>query len=125
MKILKCEGFVLEKTLPNTSEDFFNQSMVTYVENGLEKSFVVTYVRTFEDRMHEYTSFTGDPVFEQQGKQCTLKDIVALAVLFKDEEMKKRRRLYINDYDVFTSYLQGSDFIALMEAYFNQEPSVS
>ncbi len=119
MKILKSEGFVLEKTLPNTSEDFFNQSKVTYIENGSEQSLVVTYVRTFEDSMQEFTPFAADPIFEQQGKQCMLKDIVALAILLKDEKMKNQQRLYISDYEVFRSYLQGSDFIALMEAYFN------
>ena len=32
-------GYELEKEKPNTSEDFFNRSEVTYILNGKEKTF--------------------------------------------------------------------------------------
>lgn len=40
MIIIGYAGYELEKAKPNTSEDFFNRSEVTYILNNKERTFL-------------------------------------------------------------------------------------
>ncbi|OZM57149.1 hypothetical protein CIB95_06680 [Lottiidibacillus patelloidae] len=101
MIIKKISGYELEKELPNTSEDFFNRSLVTYERDGEEETFHLLYVRFFEENMKETTPFEKNPLFTIGEREYLLADIVALVALLKDEETKNRKRIYINEENEF------------------------
>ncbi|MGX5554827.1 hypothetical protein [Bacillus cereus] len=97
-------GYELEKEKPNTSEDFFNRSEVTYILNGQEKTFSVLYVRYFEEVLEEITPFEGNPVYKVEEQNIYLRDIVAICCLMKDKELRAQKRLYLNNMEEFQQY---------------------
>lgn len=106
MIIKDCNGYELEKEKPNTSEDYFNRSEVTYIEDGVEKHLHVLYVRYYEENFNQYTPFHENPVFNQNGTEIFIKDLVALICLLKNPGLRHRKRVYINTEREFTSYFQ-------------------
>ncbi len=117
MRIKNAEGIELEKEKPNTSEDFFNRSTVTYIDNNKEKQFHVLYVRYFDEKINEYTPFESDPIFAIGEKEITLKDTVALICLLKNGGYKDKKRLYINDINEFGKVFERVDFQVLREIF--------
>lgn len=113
MIIKKCIGYELKKEKPNTSEDFFNRSEVTYVLDGQEKTLHVLYVRYFDELINEFTPFEEDPIFKVANREVYVKDIVALVCLLKNPDLKERKRIYINTQKEFVSYVQGVNFSEL------------
>jgi hypothetical protein len=97
MIIKEISGYELEKELPNTSEDFFNRSLVKFERDGEEETFHLLYVRFFEENMNETTPFEQNPIFTIGDREFLLADIVALVAFLKDEETKNRKRIYINE----------------------------
>ncbi|WP_163093177.1 hypothetical protein [Bacillus cereus] len=97
-------GYELEKEKPNTSEDFFNRSEVTYILNGQEKTFSVLYVRYFEEVLQEITPFEGNPVYKVEEQNIYLRDIVAICCFMKDKELRAQKRLYLNNMEEFQQY---------------------
>lgn len=110
MIIKQCRGYELEKSKKNTSEDFFNRSEVTFVDQGEERTFHVLYLRYFDEQMDKFTPFEQDPIFEAANREVNFKDIVAIACLLKNPEFKKRKRVYINTEKEFSALFQGLDF---------------
>ncbi|MDQ0157219.1 hypothetical protein [Robertmurraya andreesenii] len=109
--ILKaCKGYELEKALPNTSEDFFNRSEVTFTEGGSEKTLHVLYVRYFEQLKGNFSPFHEDPVFQFGSKEVFFRDIVALAALVKNPELRNRKRIYVSTEKEFASIFQDLDY---------------
>ncbi|MDN3016651.1 hypothetical protein PH210_10645 [Paenibacillus sp. BSR1-1] len=117
MLIKECKGFELEKEKSNTSEDFFNRSEVTFIENGEERTLHVLYVRYFDECLQEFTPYTTDPIMSGQGLEVTFKDIVALVCLLKNPGLRGRKRLYLNSKYEFASYFQDIDFKKLPEVF--------
>ncbi|WHY75930.1 hypothetical protein QNH20_17610 [Neobacillus sp. WH10] len=115
MLIKECKGFELEKEKSNTSEDFFNRSEVTFVEDGEEKTLHVLYVRYFDQIFSEFTPYQQDPVIVQEGIEVNFKDIVALVCLLKNPGLRSRKRLYINSKQDFAAYFQDINFNKLPE----------
>ena len=115
MLIKECKGFELEKEKSNTSEDFFNRSEVTFVEDGEEKTLHVLYVRYFDQIISEFTPYQQDPIIVQEGIEVDFKDIVALVCLLKNPGLRSRKRLYINSKQDFASYFQDINFNKLPE----------
>ncbi|AST92301.1 MULTISPECIES: hypothetical protein [Sutcliffiella] len=117
MIIKECRGFELEKAKPNTSEDFFNQSEITFIENGTEKKFNVLYVRYFEESFSQILSlgYENNPLFKVGDREVELKDIVALTCLIKNPSFKERKRLYINTKEDFASYFEQVNVQKLKE----------
>lgn len=109
MKIKEIKGYELEKSKKNTSEDFFNQSEVTYEIDGEEKTLKVLYLRYFDEIKGELTPFKEDPLFEVGAKPIHFKDIVALCFLVKNPELTKRKRVYVNSKEEFASYFKDVD----------------
>jgi hypothetical protein len=109
MIIKACKGYELEKEKPNTSEDYFNRSEVTYVEDGVEKNLHVLYVRYYEENFNQFTPFEQNPVFNQNGNEIFIKDLVALICLLKNPGLRHRKRVYINTVRDFTTYFQEID----------------
>ncbi|MGH0429981.1 hypothetical protein EKA14_13275 [Bacillus mycoides] len=97
MIIIGYAGYELEKAKPNTSEDFFNRSEVTYILNNQEKTFSVLYVRYFEEILQEITPFEGNPVYKVEEQDVYLRDIVAIACLVNNKELRAQKRLYLNE----------------------------
>lgn len=117
MLIKECKGYELEKEKSNTSEDFFNRSEITFMEDGTEKTLHVLYVRYFDSIFQEFTPFKQDPIFAQDGLEVSFKDIVALVCLLKNPGLRGRKRLYINSKQEFASYFQGINFEKLPEIF--------
>jgi hypothetical protein len=115
--IKECKGFELEKEKSNTSEDFFNRSIVTFNEDGEEKTLHVLYVRYFDEFFQEFTPYKQDPVFVQENNEVAFKDIVALVCLLKNPGLRDRKRLYINSKQDFASYFQDINYNKLPEIF--------
>lgn len=121
MLIKQCIGYELEKEQSNTSEDFFNRSEVTFVADGEEKTLHVLYVRYFDEFLSELTPYSQNPVFVQDGREVTFKDIVGLVCLLKNPGLRNRKRLYINSKQEFAGYFQDIDFNKLPEIFLTLE----
>ncbi|QHE52572.1 hypothetical protein [Pontibacillus sp. HMF3514] len=101
MQLLQCKGEELEKEKKNSPEDFFNESIVKYLDKGNEHELRVLYVRYFEEDLSTFTPFDGNPVMSFGDQTFDLKDIVALVALIKKPGFKHRKRVYINQQDEF------------------------
>ncbi|AVP44340.1 MULTISPECIES: hypothetical protein [Bacillus cereus group] len=108
-------GYELEKTKPNTSEDFFNRSEVTYILNDKEKTFSVLYVRHFEEVLQEITPFEGNPVYKVEEQNIYLRDIVAICCLVKNRELRAQKRLYLNNMEEFQQYFDEGTVLKVQE----------
>lgn len=115
MIIIGYAGYELEKAKPNTSEDFFNRSEVTYILNNQEKTFSVLYVRYFEEILQEITPFEGNPVHKVEEQDVYLRDIVAIACLLKDKELRAQKRLYLNEVTDFQRYFDEGTVVKVQE----------
>src|SRR5574342_326717 len=115
MLIKQCVGYELEKEKSNTSEDFFNRSEVTFVENGKEKTLHVLYVRYFDELIGSITPFEADPAFTAGSRKVFLRDLVVLAALLKNPGYRHRKRVYINVQREFADIFNGLDFKKLLE----------
>ncbi|HGH7179321.1 hypothetical protein DXB51_08290 [Bacillus cereus] len=115
MIIIGYAGYELEKAKPNTSEDFFNRSEVTYILNGKEKTFSVLYLRYFEEVLQEITPFEGNPVCKVEEQDIYLRDIVAISCIVKDKELRAQKRLYLNTIEEFKQYFNGETVVKVQE----------
>ncbi|PEK89609.1 hypothetical protein COF75_19110 [Bacillus toyonensis] len=115
MIIIGYAGHELEKAKPNTSEDFFNRSEVTYILNDKEKIFSVLYVRYFEEVIQEITPFEGNPVCKVEEQDIYLRDIVAICCLVKDKELRAQKRLYLNNIEEFQQYFDERTVLKVQE----------
>ena len=113
--IKDCIGYELEKEKSNTSEDFFNRSELTFVEDGEERTLHVLYVRYFEEIMHEFTPYQQNPILVQGELEVSFKDIVALVCLLKNPGLRNRKRIYINSKRDFALYFQDIDYEKLAD----------
>lgn len=102
--IKHAEGVELEKEKPNTSEDFFNRSIVTYEDGGNEKELQVLYVRYFDEQAHEFSFFQENEGIEVGNRTISFKDIVALVCLLQNPSLKEKKRIYINNIKDFQKY---------------------
>ncbi|OEH93535.1 hypothetical protein [Bacillus solimangrovi] len=107
MLLKSCEGLELEKAQPNTSEDFFNRSSITFIENGKEKTLHVLYIRYFDEIFTDHTPYESDPVFSVNDRDVTFKDVVALVCLIKKPDFRNRKRIYINTEQELFSFFEG------------------
>lgn len=110
MKIKECKGYELEKALPNTSEDYFNRSEVTFVDGGKERTLHVLYVRYFEQLKGDFTPYEEDPIFQVGARDVYFRDIIALACLLKNPENRERKRVYISNEKEFARIFQDFNF---------------
>ncbi len=117
MLIKYCSGYELEKEKSNTSEDFFNRSEVTYLIDGNEKTLHVLYLRYFDEKVSSFTPFQQDPLFKAGTRDIYFKDIIAIACLLKNPELRNRKRVYINSEKEFASILQGINFNKIEEVF--------
>ncbi|PQZ59616.1 MULTISPECIES: hypothetical protein [Bacillus] len=115
MIIIGYAGYELEKAQPNTSEDFFNRSEVTYILNNQEKTFSVLYVRYFEEILQEITPFEGNPVYKVEEQDVYLRDIVAIACLVNNKELRAQKRLYLNEVTDFQRYFDEGTVVKVQE----------
>ncbi|HHT7187908.1 TPA: hypothetical protein ACTZ5N_001140 [Bacillus cereus] len=115
MIIIGYAGYELEKAKPNTSEDFFNRSEVTYILNDKEKTFSVLYVRYFEGIVQEITNLKGNPVYKVEEQDIYLRDIVAICCLVKDKELLTQKRLYVNNIEEFQRYFDEETMVKVQE----------
>jgi hypothetical protein len=110
MIIKECKGYELEKEKPNTSEDYFNRSEITYEEDGVEKHLHVLYVRYYEENFKTLTPFEENPVYHLNGRDIFIRDMFALICLLKNPGLRHRKRIYINTEKEFQFYFQEIDF---------------
>jgi hypothetical protein len=117
LQIIECKGYELEKEKPNTPQDFFNRSEITYLEDGIEKCLHVLYVRYFDQVFQEFTPYHQDPIFGVGESSVNFRDIVALVCLMKDPKLKSQKRIYLNSKHEFASYFEGINFNKLPEVF--------
>jgi hypothetical protein len=117
MLIKQCVGYELEKEKSNTSEDFFNRSEVTFVENGKEKTLHVLYVRFFDELIVSITPYEADPVFKAGSREVYMRDLVAIAALLKNPGYRHRKRVYINVQKEFADIFNGLEFSKLPDIF--------
>lgn len=115
--VKECTGYELQKEKSNTSEDFFNRSEVTFIEEGKEHTLYVLYVRYFEESFEQYVPYSSNPLFHVEGRDVYLKDIVALICLLNHPDNKRRKRIYMSDHSVFVDYLKQADFIEVEKVF--------
>lgn len=121
--IKECKGYELEKSKSNTSEDFFNKSLVLYEADGEEKKLEILYLRYFDEIKDQFTPFTGDPIFEAGERKVQFKDIVALAALIKHPEYKNRKSVYINSVEQISALLKDLPLEKIKEVFQSLESS--
>jgi hypothetical protein len=111
MKIFSSSGFEMEKKLPTTLEDLFNQSDVSYEHNKEKRNLNVTYVRYFDQYMKENGIYdceeTGIPFYH----------IAALLILIKNKGYVDVLRLYYNTTDKFLASFNQDDIPEAISMY--------
>ncbi|RHW41202.1 hypothetical protein D1B31_09730 [Neobacillus notoginsengisoli] len=117
MIIKKCTGYELEKEKSNTSEDFFNRSELTFIDEGVEKTLHVLYLRYFDENFSQFVPFEKDPLFQADGKDIYFKDIVALVCMIKNPGLRSRKRLYVHTQKEFAAFFNGIDFAKIPEIF--------
>ncbi|CAM3876684.1 hypothetical protein [Mesobacillus zeae] len=123
MVITQCKGYELEKEKSNTSEDFFNRSEVTIIENGQEKTVHILYIRYFDERFQEFTPYEKDPIFTAVSRDIAFKDIVALVCLLENPGYRHRKRVYINSEREFAAMFKKVNLSKLPEIFTALEES--
>lgn len=121
--IKECKGYELQKSKPNTSEDFFNKSIVLYETGGEEKKLEILYLRYFDEIKDQFTPFTEDPVFEAGGRDVYFKDIVALTCLLKNPEYRNRKSVYMNSFEQISSVFKDMPIEQMKEVVESIEKS--
>lgn len=117
MLIKQCHGYELEKEQSNTSEDFFNRSEITFVEEDKERTLHVLYVRYFDELISKFTPYEADPIFNVGERDVYIRDIVALACLLTNPGYRHRKRVYINNQEEYADLFNGLEFGKLHEIF--------
>ncbi|KPB03183.1 hypothetical protein [Bacillus sp. CHD6a] len=120
MRIINCRGYELVKAQPNTSEDFFNRSEVTFEDDGQKKTLHVLYIRYYDETFAEFIpamSGEADPIFDIGEKQITFKDLVAIVCLIKNPSFRQRKRIYINTKEELAGYFEGVNISKIREIF--------
>lgn len=112
MEVLSCIGYELEKEKPNSPEDFFNRSIVTYRQNGKLKEFQVIYLRYFEEVLFKQENLSS---VKELLTDYTIKDIFALICLLQNSRFQERKRLYINSESIFLNMFNNLPYNQLRE----------
>ena len=110
MKLKQCKGYELIKAQPNTFEDFFTQSEVTFYLDGEERTLHVLYVKFFEEQTREFVPYSVEPLFQAGDRDIYLRDIVALIYLLQHPQGKSRKRIFVNDQHEFSEYLKNANY---------------
>lgn len=111
MKIYHCSGRELEKSLPNSPEDLFNESEVVYDDEGHQKKFTVTYLRYFDQYVQE------NNIYDPSQTSVPFYHLVALLILLKNKGKIQASRLYINDTQLFLAAFDPEDIPRGLEIY--------
>ena len=117
MIIKECRGFELKKDSPASPEDSFNRSEITYVEDGMEKTLSVIYLRYFEEFKSEYLPYEDDPLFVANGREVYFRDIVAFVMRKYHPEGADRKRLYFNNQSDFEACFKQVDIRELQSVF--------
>lgn len=114
MEILSCIGYELEKEKPNSPEEFFNRSTVTYRQNGQLKEFQVIYIRYFEEVLFKQEEEDLSSVKELL-TDYPVKDVFALLCLLQNSRFLERKRVYINSESLFLTMFKNFPYIQIRE----------
>lgn len=117
MRICRLQGYELEKSQPNTFEDYFNRSEVTFREDEGEKTLYVLYLRHFEESLSSFTPYEQNPLFTVSGRDVYFRDIVAFACLLQNPSFRRRKRVYINEEAEFRRYFAHMEFAKLPDVF--------
>lgn len=108
--IKECKGYELVKEKATSPEEFFNRSEVTFLENGIEKTLHVLYVKFFEESFNQFVPYETEPLFTAGTREIYFKDLVALIFLLHHPDHKQRKRIYISSQVELTKYFKDVDF---------------
>lgn len=117
MRICRLQGYELEKSKPNTFEDYFNRSEVTFREDGNEKTLYVLYLRHFEESISSFTPYERNPIFTVSGRDVYFRDIIAFVCLLQNPDFRRRKRVYIHKEEEFRRYFAHMEFTKLPDVF--------
>ncbi|MGE6375226.1 hypothetical protein [Peribacillus muralis] len=117
MRIVACNGFELEKEKSNSPEEFFNRSIIQYIQDGEEKSLNVLYLRYFDEMVMHWTPYPANPIFQTPNREIYMVDIIALVCQLKDRSLVNRKRMYINSEKELAGYFENIDFQKLEKVF--------
>ncbi|QHS22627.1 hypothetical protein GWK91_06550 [Virgibacillus sp. MSP4-1] len=106
MEIKNFTGRQLEKSVPASPEDGFIRSQVIYHEDRFEQEFQLVYPEYFNRNFSTVTPFDKEPVISSGPYHYDFKEVAALALLITNPEYKQQKRLYVPDWDHFSSLFE-------------------
>jgi len=110
LKLIQCKGYELTKAQPNTPEDFFTRSEVTFCLDGEERTLHILYVKFFEEQTRELVPYSTEPLFQAGNRDIYLRDIVALIYLLQHPQGKSRKRIFVNNQLDFSEFLKNANY---------------
>jgi len=103
MRIASFYGIEMEKEMKTSFQDYFNESIVTYIKEGTEHTLSVVYLRYFEENITQFTNFQENPICIFKDREIFLCDIVGLVYLVKNYKKSNRKRIFISDGQEFST----------------------
>ncbi|MET3696168.1 hypothetical protein SAMN05877753_102299 [Bacillus oleivorans] len=97
MEILALSGVELEKAQPNSPEDGFSRSIVTYIDGDKEYTFQLLYVRYFEELIIKETPYSEQPLFFSGTTPCYIRDLAAWIYLMANPAAIGKKEVYLHD----------------------------
>lgn len=95
LEIVALSGNELEKALPNSPEDGFTRSEVTYIRDHQEHTFRLLYVRYFEELVLKEIPYSEQPLFYVDEAPCYLRDLAAFLYLMTNPQEIGKKEVYI------------------------------
>lgn len=109
MRIHEFSGIEMEKESKASFQDYFNESYVTFFEQGSAKQFSVVYLRYFEEQLQTYTPFPNNPLLTLNDNEYYLRDCLALIYFLNFPNERHRKRIFISDENEFKRIFEGMD----------------
>ena len=97
MEIVALSGVELEKALPNSPEDGFSRSTVTYINGDKEITFQLLYVRYFEEILIKEIPYSEQPLFHIGSTPCYIRDLAAWIYLMANPAASEKKEVYLHD----------------------------
>ncbi|GAA0347024.1 hypothetical protein GCM10008967_41780 [Bacillus carboniphilus] len=95
MEIVSLQGKELEKALPNSPEDSFSRSEVTFKTGDKEYTFSLLYVRIFEELALQATPFNEQPLIQVEGRSYYVRDLAAFIYLIANPNARGKKEVYL------------------------------
>ncbi|MFD2368530.1 hypothetical protein ACFSO0_00670 [Brevibacillus sp. GCM10020057] len=110
MKLISITGENVPPSKGGSPAETFDRSIVTWEENGQQKTLTVTYVRYFAKVLAERG------IYDEAAEKVPVNHLAALLFAEKYPNTPEKRH-YINDTETFLALFEGFSLAAYMERY--------